>query len=166
MIDDTTLIFRVAPLLLVAGTSLMASIVVFGNVTDPRSNLQYVERILSMDTTYTSSRLMWRAIRSPRLQRLAFGVIVALEAAVMITGWIGTAFLAANLRASADDWHDAKFWAALALCLALVVWFLAFEVGGNEWFASWQSDTWKAAEQTPRINLVTLAALVLLAISN
>ncbi|CAB4566137.1 MAG: DUF2165 family protein [Actinobacteria bacterium] len=166
MIDDTTLIFRIAPLLLVAGTTLMATIVVVGNLTDPRSNLQYVERILSMDTTFRSPRLMWRAIRSPKLQRLAFGVIVLLEAAVVVTGWIGTVILASNLRAGTDDWHDAKFWAALALVLALVVWFVAFEVGGNEWFASWQSDTWRAAEQTPRINLVTLAALILLAISN
>ena len=125
-----------------------------------------VERILSMDTTFRSPRLMWRAIRSPKLQRLAFGVIVLLEAAVVVTGWIGTVILASNLRAGTDDWHDAKFWAALALVLALVVWFVAFEIGGNEWFASWQSDTWRAAEQTPRINLVTLAALILLAISN
>ena len=64
MIDDTTLMFRVAPLLLVAGTTLMATIVVLGNLTDPRSNMQFVERIMSMDTTYRSPRLMWRAITS------------------------------------------------------------------------------------------------------
>ncbi|MFN6119049.1 MAG: DUF2165 family protein, partial [Actinomycetes bacterium] len=106
MIDDTTLIFRIAPLLLVAGTTLMATIVVVGNLTDPRSNLQYVERILSMDTTFRSPRLMWRAIRSPKLQRLAFGVIVLLEAAVVVTGWIGTVILASNLSAGTDDRLD------------------------------------------------------------
>jgi predicted small integral membrane protein len=166
MIDDTTLMFRVAPLLLVAGTTLMATVVVVGNVTDPRSNMQFVERIMSMDTTYRSPRLMWRAITSPRLQRLAFGCIVAIEAVLAVIGWIGTVVLAVHLRSSADEWHDAKFWALVAMCLALVVWFLIFDVGGNEWFASWQSDTWRAADQTPKINLITLAAIILLALSS
>jgi len=166
MIDDTTLMFRVAPLLLVAGTTLMATVVVVGNVTDPRSNMQFVERIMSMDTTYRSPRLMWRAITSPRLQRIAFGCIVAIEAVLAVIGWIGTVVLAVHLRSSADEWHDAKFWALVAMCLALVVWFLIFDVGGNEWFASWQSDTWRAADQTPKINLITLAAIILLALSS
>jgi predicted small integral membrane protein len=165
MIDDTDLMFRVAPLLLVGGTTLMATMVVLGNVTDPTSNLRFVERIMSMDTTYRSPRLMWRAITSARLQRLAFGAIVVLEAIMAVIGWIGTVTLAANLRADADQWHDAKFWALVAMCLALVVWFLIFDVGGNEWFASWQSETWRAANQTPRINLITLSAIVLLALA-
>ncbi len=165
MIDDTTMMFRVAPLLLVAGTALMATIVVFGNVTDPTSNLRYVERIMSMDTTYRSPRLMWRAITSSKMQRIAFGLIVIIEAITAIAGWIGTVTLALNLRSSTESWYDAKFWALVALCLALVVWLLIFEVGGNEWFASWQSDAWKAAEQTPRINLITIAAIILLALS-
>ena len=166
MIDDTDLMFRVAPLLLVAGTTLMATIVVFGNVTDPRSNQQFVERIMSMDTTYRSPRLMWRAITSPTLQRLAFGFIVVLEAITAVAGWIGTVMLAINLRSGADEWHDAKFWALVALCLALVVWFVIFDVGGNEWFASWQSETWRAGDQTPKINLITLGAIILLALSS
>lgn len=165
MIDGTTLVFRLAPLLLVLGTSSMATIVVFGNITDPRSNLQYVERIMSMDTTYRSPRLMWRAITSIRLQRIGFAFIVGLEAAVMVVGWIGTVTLSMNLRAGEAQWHDAKLWAASSLCLALVVWFLVFEVGGNEWFASWQSETWKAAKDTPRINLINIAGLILLALS-
>ncbi|MCB1000881.1 MAG: DUF2165 domain-containing protein [Acidimicrobiales bacterium] len=164
MIDTTTEALRLAPLVLVAGTTLMATVVVVGNVTDPRSNLQYVEHILSMDTTYRSPRLMWRAIRSPTLQRLAFGVIVVLETLVAIAGWIGSVQLAVHLTDPADAWHDAKFWAVIALVLALVVWHLAFEVGGNEWFASWQSEIWRAKDQTPGINLVTIGALVLLAV--
>lgn len=164
MIDNTTEALRLAPLVLVAGTTLMATVVVVGNVTDPKSNLQYVERILSMDTTYRSPRLMWRAIRSPLLQKIAFGVIIVLESLVAIAGWIGTVRLLTNLDASAEAWHDAKYWAVIALVLALVVWHLAFEVGGNEWFASWQSETWRAKDQTPGINLITLGALILLAI--
>ena len=36
MIDTTTEALRLAPLVLVAGTTLMATVVVVGNVTDPR----------------------------------------------------------------------------------------------------------------------------------
>ncbi|MFN8023486.1 MAG: DUF2165 domain-containing protein [Acidimicrobiales bacterium] len=164
MIDDTTEALRLAPLVLVAGTTLMSTIVVFGNVTDPRSNLQFVERIMSMDSTYRSPRLMWRAIRSTTLHKIAFGFIVALEALVAVSGWIGTVQLLTHVGADADAWHDAKYWAVVALVLALVVWHLVFEVGGNEWFASWQSERWKANEQTPGINLITIGALVLLAV--
>lgn len=164
MIDDTTEALRLAPLVLVAGTTLMSTIVVFGNVTDPRSNLQFVERIMSMDSTYRSPRLMWRAIRSATLHRIAFGFIVVLETLVAVAGWIGTVQLLANLDGSADAWHDAKYWAIVALVLAPVVWHLVFEVGGNEWFASWQSERWKANEQTSGINLITIGALVLLAV--
>ncbi len=164
MIADTTEALRLAPTVLVAGTTLMATMVVLGNVTDPRSNLQYVERILSMDTTYRSPRLMWRAIRSPRLQRLAFGFIVVLESLVAIAGWIGTVQLVTHLDADAAAWTDAKYWAVITLVLALVVWHLVFEVGGNEWFASWQSETWRAKDQTPGINIVTIGGLVLLAV--
>jgi predicted small integral membrane protein len=164
MIDDTTEALRLAPLVLVAGITLMSTLVVFGNVTDPRSNLQFIERIMSMDSTYRSPRLMWRAIRSAALHKIAFGFIVVLETLVAITGWIGTVQLISHLDASADAWHAAKHWAVIALVLALVVWHLVFEVGGNEWFASWQSERWKANEQTPGINLITIGALVLLAV--
>lgn len=164
MITDTTEALRLAPTVLVAGTTLMATVVVLGNVTDPRSNLQFVERILSMDTTYRSSRLMWRAVNSRMLQRLAFAVVVVLESLVAIAGWIGTVQLITHLGAAPSAWDDAKYWAVIALVLALVVWHLVFEVGGNEWFASWQSQTWRANEQTPGINLISIGGLVLLAV--
>ena len=149
-----------------AGTSLMATIVAFGNVTDPGSNLRYIERIFTMDTTYGSPRLMWRAVHSKTLHRLALGVIVVFETAVAITGWIGVAHLATNLHSTSSQWNSAKFWAVVALGLAAFVWFFLFEVIGNEWFASWQSSEWKATNETARINLVTFAALILLHLSN
>jgi predicted small integral membrane protein len=164
--DRTTIAFRVVPLLLLAGTSLMATIVVLGNVTDPGSNLKFIERIFSMDTTYQSPRLMWRAVRSKSLHRLAMVFIVVCETAVAATGWIGVAHLAANLHSPADQWYSAKFWAIVALGLATFVWFFLFEVIGNEWFASWQSSDWKATNETARINLITFAALILLHLAN
>ncbi len=144
----------------------MATIVVLGNVTDPGSNLKFIERIFSMDTTYQSPRLMWRAIRSRTLHRLALVFIVICESAVAVAGWIGVAKLATNLHSSTDQWHDAKFWAVVALGLAAFVWFFMFEVIGNEWFASWQSSEWKATNETARINLITFAALLLLHLAN
>jgi predicted small integral membrane protein len=165
MIDRTTVAFRAVPLLLLAGTSLMATIVVIGNVTDSSSNLKFIERIFSMDTTYQSPRLMWRAIKSNAIHRLALVFIVVCESSVAVTGWIGVADLATNLHSSADEWHGAKFWGVVGLGLATFVWFFVFEVIGNEWFASWQSSEWKATNETARINLVTFATLILLHLS-
>ncbi len=165
MIDRTTVALRVVPLLLVTGTTLMSTIVVIGNVTDPGSNLKFIERIMSMDTTYQSPRLMWRAIRSRLVQRLSFAFIVICEALVTAIGWIGVVSLMTNLHSSADRWHEAKYWAVVALCLAIFIWLIMFEVIGNEWFASWQSNNWKVTNETARINLVTFAGLILLQLS-
>ena len=165
MIDRTTVALRVVPLLLVTGTTLMSTIVVIGNATDPGSNLKFIERIMSMDTTYQSPRLMWRAIRSRSLQRLSFAFIVICETLVTVIGWIGVVSLMTNLHSSPDQWHDAKYWAVIALCLAIFIWLIMFEVIGNEWFASWQSNNWKVTNETARINLVTFAGLILLQLS-
>jgi predicted small integral membrane protein len=165
VIDRTTTAFRVVALLLEAGTALMASIVVIGNVTDPQSNLQFVEKTLSMDTTFHAPRLMWRAIRNRTLHRIAFISIVVIETLVAITGWMGAVALATNLHSPEAVWHDAKFWSVVALGLAAFVWFVLFQIVGNEWFASWQSEAWNAIRDSTRINIVTFAALTLLLLS-
>ena len=95
------------------------------------------------------------------MPRLAFGFVVLCETIVAITGWIGVVALATHLRAPHDQWNAAKFWAVVALGGALAIWFILFEIGGNEWFASWQSPTWNAASDTARINLVTLLGVLL-----
>jgi len=160
--DRTTLAFRAVVLMIELGTALMTTLVVLGNITDPRSNMQFVEGVMTMETTYRSPRLMWRAIRSTTLHRLCFLLIVTTEATLAVVSWIGSWQLVTHLNSPSDAWHAAKFWSVVAFAIAVFIWFVMFQVIGNEWFASWQSETWNAIRDTTRINLVTFAGLALL----
>ena len=150
------LVFRLIPLLLLVGIAATAAIAVLNNVSSPRANLPFVEHILSMDTTYQLEGTRWRAIGSPRLQVAAFVVIV---------GAVGTYFLIANLTAVGADWEAAKSFGYAAFLVALIIWFFIFQVVGAEWFESWQSESWNGIRDSIRINLITIAGVILLRLS-
>ena len=158
-------VFRLIPLLLLLGTALMGAIVCLNNITAPSANLRFVEHIMTMDTTNMDPGTQWREIRSPVLHRIAFFAILLLELGVTVLGLIGSYFLAANLTAPADAWDSAKLFGYLAFLLALVVWFGVIQVVGAEWYVSWQSEKWNAIRDSTRINLITLAGIILLRLS-
>ena len=162
--DITTVetVFRLIPLLILFGTGVMGAIVVLNNITAPGANLAFVEHIMTMDTTNMDRGTQWRAIRSPILHRIAFVTILVLEMAFTVLCLVGSYFLAINLGAPADAWEAAKLFGYLGFMTALVVWFLIIQVVGAEWFVSWQSESWNAIRDSTRINLITLAGIILL----
>ena len=157
--------FRLIPLLLVLGTAGMGLIVCLNNITAPRANMRFVEHIMTMDTTNMDSGTQWREIRSPALHRIAFISILLCELAVTALGLVGSYFLAANLAAPADVWESAKLFGYLTFIMALVVWFLIIQVVGAEWYVSWQSEKWNAIRDSTRINLITIAGIIILRLS-
>ena len=157
--------FRLIPLLLVLGTAVMGLIVCLNNITAPGANMRFVEHIMTMDTTDMDPGTQWREIRSPVLHRIAFVSILVCELAVTALGLVGSYFLAANLTGPADAWEAAKLFGYLTFLMALVVWFLIIQVVGAEWYVSWQSEKWNAIRDSTRINLITLAGVILLRMS-
>jgi len=143
----------------------MGAIVVLNNITAPGANLAFVEHIMTMDTTSMDKGTQWRAIHSPILHRIAFVTILVFEVAVTVLALIGSYNLAVNLGAPADAWEAAKLLGYLAFLAALVVWFLVIQVVGAEWFVSWQSESWNAIRDSTRINLITLAGIIILRLS-
>ena len=156
------MVFRLIPLLILLGTGVMGGIVVLNNLTAPGANLAFVEHIMTMDTTNMDKGTQWREIRSPILHRIAFVTILVFEVAVTVLSLVGSYFLATNLGAPADAWEAAKLFGYLAFMAALVVWFLVIQVVGAEWFVSWQSEGWNAIRDSNRINLITLAGIIIL----
>ena len=73
---------RAAKAATVAAVALFASLVAFGNLTDYDTNLAFVQHVLSMDTIFRSSTIKYRAITDPALQRAAYALIIATEAAM------------------------------------------------------------------------------------
>ena len=159
------MVFRLIPLLILLGTGVMGGIVVLNNLTAPGANLAFVEHIMTMDTTNMDKGTQWREIRSPALHRIAFVTILLFEVAVTVLSLVGSYFLATNLGAPADAWEAAKLFGYLAFMAALVVWFLVIQVVGAEWFVSWQSESWNAIRDSTRINLITLAGIIILRLS-
>ncbi|QRK04881.1 DUF2165 domain-containing protein [Archangium violaceum] len=161
---STTLALRWLKMLLLLMTALFASVVVFGNLTDYGSNYAFVQHVLSMDTTFEGNKLMWRAITSPALHTLAYGLIILTEAALAAFAWVGTYRLYRKLNADARAFSQAKAYGFVAYAVGLVLFFFGFIVVGSEWFAMWQSPTWNGKQTAMDIVEVLLGSTILLAL--
>jgi predicted small integral membrane protein len=139
-------IVQLCQILFVALIGVFALIVAWNNLRDPQSNLRLVEHLLSMDSVFPDTRLKDRAIASPVAHRIAFGLIVATEAATALLCLAGAAILARVHGAGADEFHAAKGIAFAGLGLGFALWFGGFMVIGGQWFASWQSKQWSGRE--------------------
>jgi predicted small integral membrane protein len=141
------LVLRLSRLAGVVTVALFFTLVALGNLTDPGGNWPFVQHVLAMDTTFGDSRLMWRAITEPWLQRLAFGLIILCQVATAVLLWIGVVRLGRTLRADRPTHLAARSWAITGLTLGLLLYGLGFIVIGGEWFAMWQSQTWNGQDK-------------------
>ena len=162
----TEAMIRLAKIALTAGFGLFAALVTWSNVVDPGTNFAFVEHVLQMDTTFRSPALMGRAIEGPLLHRVAFGLIVAVEATVAGLCLWGALQLGRARRLDAESFHTAKAPGAAGFLLGLALWFVGFQVIGGEWFASWQSEQWNGLDAASRISSFLLGSLIFLTLRN
>src|SRR6478735_3492682 len=92
------MIVRTSKSILVTAVALWVSLVAFGNITDYGTNLAFVNHVLAMDTVFPDTTIRYRAIGSPTLHHLAYGLIIAAEAATAILCWTGAWRMAGALR--------------------------------------------------------------------
>ena len=153
--------YRLVAMTLVALATLYASLVALNNMTDYESNFQFVQHVLTMDTTFPGNRLMWRAIVSPIWHHICYLGIIAAESLVALLGWISLVGMW-RARHDAGRFHTRKRLASLALTLGIILWFGGFIVIGGEWFLMWQSEVWNGTESAFRISAVFTLFLVFL----
>ena len=146
--------------LMVASLALYPLVVAFGNITAYEANFVFLQHVMSMDTTFPDNPLMYRAVTSPTLQRLAYALIIAFEALCGLALAWGAIALWRARRASAAEFAAAKLWTAIGGFLGFLVWFVGFLVIAGEWFAMWQSAHWNAQE--PAFRFVVMIVLVVL----
>jgi predicted small integral membrane protein len=91
---------RAAKATTVAAIALLASLVTFGNLTDYGTNLAFVQHVMSMDTIFAWSTIGYRAITNPALQKAAYAIIIAVEAATAVLCWIGARSIGPRARPS------------------------------------------------------------------
>ena len=157
------MVTRFAKMLLLAGVALFYTLIVLNNVTDFNSNFQFVRHVLSMDTTFSGNRGLWRAMPSPAWHLAFYLSIIGWEIATTILLWWGFALLLRAARFPASKFNSAKRVSVMALTLSLLMWLVAFLAVGGEWFLMWQSQTWNGQEGAFRnFAVVGIVLLVLL----
>ena len=138
-------VIQLCKVALVAAIAFFFTLVAFGNVTDYNSNWQFVQHVLSMDTTFPNATLRWRAITNPTFQQAGYWGIIAAEILTAVGLWLGCLRL---LKAAGGyEFGRAKSVAVLGLTLGFLLYAVGFVSVGGEWFAMWQSQTWNGQQK-------------------
>jgi predicted small integral membrane protein len=151
---------RLCQISLVASCALYMALVVFNNLSDYGSNLQLVQHVLAMDTTFPGNSGLWRALNSAVIHHAFYASIILWETACAVLLALGAARLWSARHGSSAAWLAAKPHANTGLTLGLLLWFLAFITVGGEWFLMWQSSKWNGLG--PALRMFTVMGLVLL----
>lgn len=142
---DSTSVSRMSKIVLVAAAAAWSFLAAVNNIFDYASNYQFVRHVLEMDTTFPGNAGMWRAVRVPMLQHVAYALIIATECAIGALAGFG-AFRMLKARHNALQFRRAKVTAIAGLALGVLLWLLGFEVIAGEWFMMWQSRVWNAQD--------------------
>jgi predicted small integral membrane protein len=153
-------ILRLCKIALVAAVAFFFTLVAYGNLTDYGSNWQFVQHVLSMDTTFPDSTLRWRAITDPAIQTAAYWLIIAAEVVVALVLWLGVLRLLANI--ARPEFARATPTAAAGLTLGFLLYAVGFVSVGGEWFAMWQSETWNGQQKAFEFLTMISAVLIVL----
>ena len=142
---------RVSKAALVFAIALFYTILVLNNITDYRSNYEFVRHVLMMDSTFPGNHGMWRAINSPLVHTVFYIGIIVWESVTMLLCWWGGVRLLKSYRADRAQFAAAMNVAVIALTTSLLMWLVAFLDVGSEWFLMWQSQIWNGQEAAFRM---------------
>jgi predicted small integral membrane protein len=151
---------RMLKVIMVGMIAGFALLVALNNVVDYNSNFNFVQHVLSMDTTFEGNQLLGRAFSQPWLHHVAYGVIIACEFFTGLLGGAGAWFMLCRRRASFPEFHKALMLASWGLLLGLMLWFGGFMVVGGEWFLMWQSRSWNGQEAAFRFLVSIVTTLI------
>lgn len=158
----TNNIIRIIKSSIVGFFGLYVLIVAFGNVTDYQSNFNFVEGVLSMNTTFEGNALMYRAIEIGWFHHLAYIGIIIVEWIIAFACLIGSYQMFKQINGSKEEFHNAKKWGLIGLFLGIALWFFGFQVVGGEWFAMWQSSTWNGLDSAFRLTTFISTSIIIL----
>ena len=150
----------VAATALTATVAFYMTLVAFGNIMDFGTNQQFVQHVLTMDTTFKDPDLMWRAVESSVLQNAAYVAVIVWETLAAVVLLVATWFWITGLRR--DAYERARAASSVGLVMVLLLFGMGFLAIGGEWFAMWQSADWNGLDAAARN--VGLAAFTLLVV--
>ncbi len=139
------LITRLAKILMCLALALFCLLVTFDNIADYKTNYEFVQHVMSMDTTFPGSELRYRAIINPTLWKLFYVLIIVAEGSTGVLFLAGVIQMTRALNASGAEFNRAKAYAIAGALLAFFVWFFGFMVIAGEWFAMWEFENLERA---------------------
>jgi predicted small integral membrane protein len=154
------ILVRLAKLLALACLAFVVLLAAFTNIQDYDANFAYVQHVLSMDTTFRHPQVMWRAVTSPSLHRLAYVTIIVWEVVGGVVCGAGAWRLASALRRPQADVDRAKRTGVAGLTIVFGLWTYAFLVVASEWFLMWQSPTWNGRDVAMGYAILSLLTLI------
>ncbi|WP_028932355.1 DUF2165 family protein [Pseudonocardia spinosispora] len=123
--------------LVVAGLATYLSIFVLNNITDPGTNSAAIPRMMTMrelrEDPPLGQGVLWRAIESPAVHRVAYLLVIAVQAVTALVLWYAVILLVSALFTGGTGIALAVANLGLALFVAL---FLGFVLTGL-WFTYW-----------------------------
>lgn len=155
-------ILRISKCVVSFSLALFALLVGFNNIVDYESNFMFVRHVLSMDSVFPNSRLLYRAIFDPVFWHISYALIIFTEfvcGAFLLYG----SFRMVRAIDSSVSFARAKVWIYIGFCFGLLLWFLGFIVIGGEWFLMWQSDKWNGVEAAFRFAVLILLGFIFVA---
>ena len=151
---------RIAKIVMIASLALFAFVVTFDNITDYDTNFDFVRHVLSMDTIFPGTTLLYRSMISPALGNFAYWLIILGEGITSLVLGIAAVALLRHLRSEGARFNRAKRFVFIGAIVGFLVWFSGFMVVGGEWFQMWQSQKWNGQQAAFRFYLTILAVLI------
>ncbi|WP_020522597.1 DUF2165 domain-containing protein [Catelliglobosispora koreensis] len=146
---------RTAVIVLTAITALYYLLVAFGNVTDYRTNFDFVDNVFDMGTTFDDEHLMWRRIRNNGLVSIAYIGVIIWE------GLIALVLLCALFKWLRGNDRMGRRLSTLGWTMGLILFGGLFITIGGEWFAMWQSSKWNGLEPAFRNFVIAGIGIIL-----
>ncbi|NMJ42317.1 DUF2165 domain-containing protein [Roseomonas sp. JC162] len=154
---------RLSRIALTASLAAFFSLIAFGNITDYGTNFAFVQHVLSMDTTFRSPGVMWRAVTAPWAHHAAYAAIIAWQVGTAVFLWVGVGRLWGARGGPGAAWNAARGPAILGLTMGAVLYGFGFLVVAGEWFSMWQSREWNG--QANAAMFLTFIGIALLHLS-
>jgi predicted small integral membrane protein len=148
----------------VFGLGSMHAVVAFGNLTDYWTNFEFVKHVLSMDTLFPQTKVLYRALPQSWIHHLVYLLIILAELTVAVLFLTATASLYKNRSAALAGFSSAKKYAYWGVAAGMALWLIAFTVVGGEWFSMWQSSTWNALTTARSLVIILLLFYIALLI--
>lgn len=95
--------------------------------------------MISMQDTYQTPGLMWRAITASWAGMLGLAIITTMESLAGILGALGVVMMVIRLKSPYTVFANGKSYAMLGALCAIAVWGIGFMVVAGDWFMAWEA---------------------------